>query len=198
MNEKFSMTEFIKFVQSISTAEQLQDEKWLPLKDYEAEYYISSYGRIISLPKTKKFNHRDTFQLRKLTKTSSGYLYLNLCKNGKKKMFGVHRLVLLTFQPPEDLFLQVNHKDGNKANNKLSNLEWTSSHENIQHAHNTGLCDNAIALCAFKICVEKNKQKQIFKSMNEASRQLHISYGVIRDHVINGKPYKGYIFTRID
>jgi hypothetical protein len=198
MNEKFSMAEFIKFVQSISTEEQLQNEDWLPLKGFEDEYYISSYGRIISLPKTKKLNHRSTFQLRKLTKTSKGYLYINLCKDGKKEMFGVHRLVLLTFSPVENTELQVNHKNGKKDCNLLSNLEWVTPHENIQHAHDTGLCDNAVALCAFKIRAEKEGKKQIFRSMNEASRQLSISYGVIRDHVINGKPYKGYTFTRID
>lgn len=72
----------------------------------------------------------------------SGYLYTSLMPdNAYKRVFqGVHRVVALTFLGPPPIGKPwVNHKDGNKANNHVSNLEWTSISENIQHAHDTGL-----------------------------------------------------------
>ena len=60
--------------------------------------------------------------------------------NGKKKTFRAHRLVLMAFNPIKNMEnLEVNHIDGNKANNKLTNLEWCSSSENQKHAFKQGL-----------------------------------------------------------
>lgn len=61
------------------------------------------------------------------------YLYVSL---GRKKKYLVHRLVLQTFNPVENMDkLQVNHKDGDTTNNKLSNLEWVTPSENIKHSY---------------------------------------------------------------
>lgn len=60
--------------------------------------------------------------------------------DNKKKTFRLHRLVLMAFHPVERMDeLQVNHIDGNKLNNTLSNLEWCTANENQQHAFDTGL-----------------------------------------------------------
>ena len=67
--------------------------------------------------------------------THNGYLRVNL--NGK--LIRVHRIVALAFIPTENEFLQINHKDGNKQNNNVNNLEWCTASENITHAHLTGL-----------------------------------------------------------
>lgn len=73
-----------------------------------------------------------------------GYKKVRLSNgDGSRKVFSVHRLVLETFCPnPNSDKLQVNHKDGNKTNNALSNLEWCTCKENINHGYKTGLYNN--------------------------------------------------------
>lgn len=73
-----------------------------------------------------------------------GYKKVRLSNgDGSRKVFSVHRLILETFEPnPNSANLQVNHKDGNKTNNNLSNLEWVTCKENIDHAYNLGLYSN--------------------------------------------------------
>lgn len=67
--------------------------------------------------------------------TPYGYLRVGLMAGNKRKFFMVHRLVMETFNPIKNsLELQVNHKDGNKTNNSLSNLEWCTRMENMAHA----------------------------------------------------------------
>ncbi len=71
--------------------------------------------------------------------TSAGYPMCNLYKNRKAFTKKIHRLVMETFLPVEDKTLVVNHKDGNKTNNTLSNLEWVTSKTNTKHAFDSGL-----------------------------------------------------------
>ena len=73
-----------------------------------------------------------------------GYKKVRLSNgDGSRKVFSVHRLVLETFEPnPNSDNLQVNHKDGDKTNNALSNLEWVTCKENINHGYRTGLYHN--------------------------------------------------------
>ena len=91
------------------------------IKNYEGLYGITSCGRVWSY-KYKKF----------LTpfNNASGYLKVGLCKNGKVKNFYVHRLVSDAYLPNPDNLPQVNHKDENKANNCLQNLELCDSKYN--------------------------------------------------------------------
>ena len=68
-----------------------------------------------------------------------GYLVLTLSKDGKAKTHQLHRVVASAFVDNPFNKEQINHKDGNKENNKVSNLEWVTSEENINHAIKTGL-----------------------------------------------------------
>lgn len=75
---------------------------------------------------------------------NSGYELAYLCKNSKRKALTVHRLVAKAFIPnPSDL-PEVNHKDGDKLNNRVSNLEWSSISDNRKHAYDTGLQPNKV------------------------------------------------------
>lgn len=67
------------------------------------------------------------------------YTKVNLYKDGVMTQHTVHRLVATAFIPNPDNKKEVNHKDGNKTNNHVSNLEWVTSSENRQHAYDTGL-----------------------------------------------------------
>lgn len=98
-------------------------EVWKDIKGYEGLYQVSNFGRVKSLFRYKK--------ILKLCKSESGYLCVNLYKNKKMKRITVHRLVAENFINKPTL--EVNHKDGNKENNFISNLEWVTTKENIIH-----------------------------------------------------------------
>jgi hypothetical protein len=102
---------------------QMNDEVWKDFKDYEGLYQVSNYGRvknykdyILSPHFSHKFYHRIT-----------------IVKETKKKNFSIHRLVAQAFIPNSDNKTEVNHKDFNKLNNHVDNLEWTSGEENRLH-----------------------------------------------------------------
>lgn len=89
-------------------------------------YYVSNYGRV--------YNSIDNMMCHQ--SLARGYMRVHIHGRGVK----VHRLVLQSFAPnPKCNELQVNHKDGNKLNNNLSNLEWCTRKENMQHAIRYGL-----------------------------------------------------------
>ena len=68
-----------------------------------------------------------------------GYCYVGLRKNGTKATFALHQLVAQVFIPNPDNKRTVNHIDGNKLNNSVTNLEWSTYSENLEHAYKTGL-----------------------------------------------------------
>lgn len=118
-------------------------EVWKDIKDYEGFYQVSNKGRIRSLDRPV-LQRNSSIQIKKglvlkLAKNHKGYPMVSLSKNNKKDFKSVHRLVALTFIENPDKKEQVNHIDGNKENNCLSNLEWVTASENIRHAINNGL-----------------------------------------------------------
>jgi len=110
-------------------------EVWKDVPNYEGLYQVSSFGRVRSLPR----KHSPTIRIMKLMVNSRGYLVIILSKYGVKKGFKLHRLIAEAFIPNSYSKPQVNHIDGDKRNNSLSNLEWCTSSENIRHAFDTGL-----------------------------------------------------------
>lgn len=110
-------------------------EIWKDIKGYEGFYQSSTFGRARSLDTYRKSRNGTVRfckgRILKLKTNNQGYLQVNLYKNGKVKTFRVHRLVAEAFLPNPDNLPEVNHKDENKLNNCVSNLEWcTSSYNN--------------------------------------------------------------------
>lgn len=127
--------------------------------------------------------------------------YANVCivyDDGKRKTKQVHRLVLETFSPnPNMSELQVNHKDGIKDNNNLSNLEWVTPKENTQHAYKSGLAKpkeqsgeaNKMAkLTENDVREILNIYKTEFKPYVEVAKLYNVSRGTIRN-IIQGKTW---------
>lgn len=109
-------------------------ELWLPISGFERAYEVSDEGRIRSLAGQyagRIFRGRTA---------RNGYLYFDLCANGEKARFLVHRLVAIAhIGPAPDDSPWINHRDGNKRNNRVTNLEWVSPSENNAHAYRSGL-----------------------------------------------------------
>lgn len=155
-------------------------EMWRPVKGFESIYEISSLGRVRSLDRlVNKWNGQRTVvgKIKTPTKNKHGYLYVDLYKNGVKTRFTIHRLVAAAFIPPVAGKPLVNHIDGNKQNNILSNLEWVTNQENQQFAVSTGQSKNigdnssrATPVIQYKNGIEVKR----WKCIKTASRALNI------------------------
>lgn len=119
--------------------------KWKPVPEYEGLYMVSDSGLIKALYRRVDSGkcHRDWVEHILCVATDArGYLRTNLAKNGTNHTVKVHRVVAEAFIPNPDNLPQVNHKDGDKTNNHVSNLEWCTVSENQRHAYRIGLKSN--------------------------------------------------------
>lgn len=111
-------------------------EEWRDIKGYEGLYQVSNLGRVRSLDRIIKFKSSSRFhkgQIISIKNSKTGYCLVNLHRNSKQKMFLIHRLVAQAFiDNPEDLPC-VNHKDENKLNNQVDNLEWCTYQYNTSY-----------------------------------------------------------------
>ena len=115
------------------------NEIWKPIKDYEEKYEISSLGRVKSLQRwsgTKFYNREKLLSL--YTNKKNGYVYVWLNKNGKGKNLRVHKLVAQTFIENPNNYTDINHKDCDRANNSVENLEWCTRSYNIKYSFKYG------------------------------------------------------------
>lgn len=160
--------------------ENLPNEIWVPVYGYEDLYLVSNYGRI----KSKKRNI-----IRKVGE-SKGYYNIVLCKNGKTRTKMVQRVVLESFMPCDNMDkLQVNHKDENKHNNCLDNLEWLTPKENVNYG--TGIAKRAHTQQLNNSrskpvqCIETG---ETFISVRECARKLDLDLASL-SRVLTGKQH---------
>ena len=129
--------EIIRIKKIIMEEYEKMTTEWRPVKGYEGLYIVSNMGEVRSLPRMVAMNYKgkETMAYRpgvllKQCVSNSGYKQVHLYKDGVGKPILVHRLVAMTFIPnPWDL-PQVNHKDENRLNNRVENLEWCSAKYN--------------------------------------------------------------------
>jgi hypothetical protein len=166
------------------------EEIWKPIKGYEELYQVSNFGRI-------KRNFREYILFNNLTKRmnkrvvnekiikgtiNKGYKRICLTKNKKEKNLHVHRLVAQAFIPNPQNKPFINHIDGNKQNNCVTNLEWCDYDENNNHAYENGLRQGAGKISVIQYDLN-GKYVNSFESINEASRKTgldirHISRNI--------------------
>lgn len=137
-------------------------------------YEVSSFGNI---------RDKETKCLLKLRYSSNGYVICGIRKglnDRKQKMLSIHREVAKAFIENPFLYNQINHKDGNKTNNNVENLEWCNQSQNMKHAYKIGLEKSDVErlrhLRDMKIKVKfKNGQECEYSSIKEACEKLSIN-----------------------
>lgn len=145
------------------------EEQWLDIPGYEGLYQISNFGRV----KSFYFKNPRILKPHKV----KGYSNVELYKNKKKKQFYIHRLVMENFCPIENMnVLDVNHKDEDKSNNHISNLEWMTHKDNLNYGSRAEKARMKMqgknSSRSKKVrCIEKNV---IYEALREAERQLGI------------------------
>lgn len=141
-------------------------EKYCVINGFD-NYAISNYGNIKNVKNNKVLTPRIS---------ENGYKEYVFCQNGIRKNFKIHRLVALYFIDNPDKKPYVNHIDGDKLNNNVSNLEWCTAKENDEHARKTGLKDGNKPIVATNVITNESI---VFNSVSEASGILGINKGTI-------------------
>ena len=113
-------------------------EEWRDIEDFNGYYQVSSIGRIRSCG-GKNGRSKGKWYIRALSANHDGYMKVRLVHGGKDITRRVHTLVARAFIPNFDNFDTVNHKDGDKTNNCVDNLEWIDRSQQMVHAYKLGL-----------------------------------------------------------
>jgi hypothetical protein len=161
------------------------NEIWRPVKNFEPYYLISDLGRV----KTIK-----TELIRKLQIHEDGYLYLLLCINEVRYKKYIHKLVAEAFIDNPLNLVEVNHIDGNKQNNSISNLEWCTHINNMVHANKNNLI---VRLNGENISSSKLTEQQVFEIRNLKGKLrgnvIAKRYNVCKDtiyDILHGRTWK--------
>lgn len=185
-----------KFFYDTDYIEVLDGEVWADIVDWP-NYQVSTAGRVRRLMPSYKIILKPWLV--------ADYYAVRLSNINITRDVHIHRLVAETFIPNLENKLQVNHKDEDKLNNTLCNLEWVTPSENMQHAYHTGLISYDPDIKRIHLA-EGNKKLQVglyckqlntyFRSIAQASRELHLSYDKIREASLHGTTLNNYTFER--
>ena len=172
-------------------------EVWKPIKGYEGLYEVSNMGRVRSL-RNNHGNYRE--KIMKPNKTKCGYLRVGLRdKEGKRKWFSIHRLVLSIFNPIDGMEnLQVDHINTIKDDNRADNLRFVTSEENLNNPLTVEkLNGNSLAFISTKVlCIETGKT---YTTIKECAEELGLFATTISKVCKDKcKSYKGYHFKYAD
>ena len=169
----------------------MDKEEWKDIKGYEGLYQISSFGRMRSL----RFN-----KIKILTFNSNrNYYAFKFSINNIKEIKQIHRLVAEAFIPNPHNLPYINHKDGNKHNNNVKNLEWCTASENVKHAYRTGLAPKHATLQnqPYQKGILETNTNTFYFSIRECARRLGIKRDTIRKSLELGIPVKNNAFMFI-
>lgn len=152
----------------------MENEIWKPIISYEGLYEISNYGNVKSLRKFHGNNGNYKERILKPRKDKNGYLEITLCKNNKRKIIFIHRLVLGNFIGLCPEGMEVCHNDSNPSNNFVGNLRYDTHYNNMKDAINKGT--------HFGL---KNGSECLFSKLNE--KQVRIIKWLLKDGYLTQK-----------
>ena len=164
----------------------MEKEIWRAIKGYEDLYEVSNFGRVKSLFRYKK--------VLKPIKDTNGYLKVNLYKNGSHKFVNIHKLVANAFIDNPNNFKYINHKDEDKTNNRVDNLEWCSFYYNLLYGTRLERIAKKNNKPILQFDLNGNFIKE-YESITQASKELNIKLDYISSCCLGRrKTSKGYIF----
>lgn len=176
--------------------------------DYRGKYQVSNFGRIKSLKRSVKCgNGYRTIKEKILKKQLNTNGYEIVCLGRDKKMYRIHRLVAYMFIPNDDIKKnQINHKDENKTNNHIENLEWCNNEYNSNYGNHNRRVSESISKPVLGFKFEQNEDFFFLDCVwaiggteleNKTNRQL-TSKGISKCTTGRMKSYKGYQFCNFD
>lgn len=164
----------------------MADERWRWITGYEGLYMVNTTGDVLAAP----HGNKDGLPLKK-QETRNGYLIVSLYKDGSYKKSLVHRLVAKAFIPNPAQKDQVNHKDGNKKNNTVENLEWVTCQENIRHKFDVLHADTGAGRPS-KLRRFSDDQVRAIRADKRKPSVIALDYGVSRQCISDVQKRKFY------
>ena len=174
------------------------DEIWKDIPHYEGLYQVSNYGRVKSVGRYVEYvregktqKHWVPERIKAQSLKPNGYQTLQLFKNNKAKNEYVHRLVAMAFIPNPDNLPQVNHKDEDKANNIVDNLEWCDNSYNQKYNGKQKRSAETLKMeCKTSTqiikCDMEGNELEYYLSMREAEKLNGLANGVISAYFRKG------------
>lgn len=162
--------------------------EWKPVVGYEGLYEVSNDGRVRGVSRVRNGVKTSGMELRQ--NMSQRYLKVKLYKDGSHRTLVVHRLVAKAFIPNPENKPQVNHINGDRTDNSVTNLEWCTASENQKHAFRTGLKDpedtaRATRKKVLQLDMNGNVIRE-WRSLSDAARELGLQVSNI-SHCCKGR-----------
>lgn len=196
------------------------EEIWKDIEGYEGLYQVSNFGRVKSLSRPYKNQYGDFgMKPEKILKQKiscykkeeahiNGYYVVSLSKDDRGQWKRVHRIVAKAFIENPHKKSEVNHKNGNKLDNNVDNLEWVTHRENCKHAWVTGLRtkseeERRKKIQMYNIKLKSINEHDVFKIYNEyktkkvTMKDLSEKYNVCRQTICNIVNKKNAIYKKI-
>lgn len=174
----------------------MDKEVWKDVKGYEGYYQVSNLGKVRSLDRVDTLGYHRKGKVLTDNSDKDGYHQVGLFQGGKGKACKVHRLVAQAFLENPDNLPQVNHKDEDKTNNVVSNLEWCTAAYNMNYGTRNERARKAITRTQGKpvYVIPSSGHHYYFDSLAKAAVLLGLSEGAVSS-CLNGKLKHHHGFT---
>lgn len=167
-------------------------EEWKDIQNYEGLYQVSNLGRVKSFRQSTKLRCKSEYILKPFL-ANNGYAQVTLYNNTKKHKFLVHRLVACAFIPNPDNLPQINHKDEDRTNNVVDNLEWCTAEYNNAYGTAKLRAIDTVSKPIEQVTFD-GKVIAIYRSTRIASEILKINTGTLKSAVIKHSQCNGYFW----
>lgn len=161
-------------------------ETWKDINGFEGLYQVSSSGRVKSLDRIVDNHMGGCYSIKgriiSASNNGTGYLFLNLCKNGVHHRYYIHRLVANAFIENPLNHKQINHKDEDKENNNVSNLEWCNSRYNNTYGSRLDRLSKKRGKAVLQYSLSGEFLKE-FTSITRAAKESHVDTASIRKSI---------------